>query len=60
MDDALLDAFSLHHSREEVGLELKTVGVVAQLIAEVTIACSRLTGDDGDALTEERKCQLFL
>ena len=54
-DDASLDTIALHGGRKELYLKLKVVGIVGELVAEVAIAGSRLTGDDGNALTEQRQ-----
>ena len=40
IDDTLLYTFALHDGREELGTEFETIGIISELVAEVTIACS--------------------
>ena len=41
-------------------MELETVRIVSELVAEVAVACGSLTADDGDVLTEQRQTEFFL
>ena len=55
IDDTLFYAFALHDGRKQSDLELQTVRVVGQLVAEIAIACCCFAADDSDALTEQRQ-----
>ena len=53
-NDALLNLFALHDSLKQLNDKVEAIGIVAQLTAEVAIACRRGTGYNGNALGEER------
>ena len=59
-DDALLHPFALHDRGEELRVEHEPVFIVGELVAEVAVACGIGTGDDGDAVGEERQREFFV
>ena len=59
-DDACLHPLSLHHGREQTGIEDIAVGVIFQLVAEVTVPCRRGRRDDCHPLGEQGHLQLLV
>ena len=59
-DDRLLYLLALHDGGEESRHERISVVVAGKLVAEIAIAGSPLTGDDGDVLGEDGQCELPL
>ena len=59
-DDARFHPLSLHHGGEQTGIEDIAVGVIFQLVAEVTVPCRRGRRDDCHPLGEQGHLQLLV
>ena len=59
-NNAFLNFFTLHDGRKEPRIELQPAGIVAQLSAEVTVACRIFTRNHSDALGEKRQREFLL